>query len=177
MTRNTVSLMVMVASFALGIALIRHALIFWGSGELITIALVVLSVSTLRAIFQRRRGRAFWLGFVLFGWGYLALSQGCWTDQPIVEHLPTTWLIDALFDRLNSPPRFWHDDFGESIRKRQKDAERFRLAGNSIVSLLLALIGGVGVSCLFSSRAPNHAEIDPPDGSLLRASELRGLKP
>jgi len=161
--------MTVVAMFALGIALLRYVLIFWGASELMTLVLIVFFASSLLFMLQRGRRRGFWLGFALFGWGYLALSRADWNDRPINEHLPTTWLLDDLFERLHPAPALRADDFGASVLERERKAEQFRLAGHSLVSLLFAIMGGTGGYHLFGSRVPDGEDPDPPDGSLLRA--------
>ncbi len=68
----------------------------WASA-LFTLAVAVLLVATLGAVHRRERGRAYWLGFALFGWVYLILSV-----VPETAHrLATTGLLDALFDRVH----------------------------------------------------------------------------
>jgi hypothetical protein len=57
----------------IGLAALREASEFWDSG-LFTLTLGVLLVSVLLAIHRREDRRAFWGGFALFGWGYMALS-------------------------------------------------------------------------------------------------------
>jgi hypothetical protein len=165
---TTRRLMMVVAMFAVGIAFLRHVLILCVANELVAIAVIAFFASSLLFMRQRGRRRGFWLGFALFGWGYLALSQADWNAQPINEHLPTTWLFDDLFGRLYPAPLLRADDFGASVLERERKAERFRLAGHSLVSLLFAIMGGIGCYHVFRSRDPGHAEPDPPDGSLLR---------
>jgi hypothetical protein len=57
----------------IGLAALREASEFWDSG-LFTLTLGVLLVSVLLAVHRREYRRAFWAGFALFGWGYVALS-------------------------------------------------------------------------------------------------------
>jgi hypothetical protein len=40
-----------------------------------------LAFATLAIIYRTREGRAYWLGFALFGWGYLALTWESWLGQ------------------------------------------------------------------------------------------------
>jgi len=51
-----------------------------------------------------RRGaeRAWWLGFALFGWGYLALAF--WSSDNLTE-LPTAILLQAINSRMNTTPQ------------------------------------------------------------------------
>jgi hypothetical protein len=67
------SLLVVVLVLGVGIAALREASDFWNSG-VFTVALGVMVVSVFLAIHRSDSRRAFWLGFALFGGGYLALS-------------------------------------------------------------------------------------------------------
>jgi hypothetical protein len=57
----------------IGLAALREASDLWDSG-LFTLTLGVLLVSILLAVHRREDRRAFWVGFALFGWGYMGLS-------------------------------------------------------------------------------------------------------
>jgi hypothetical protein len=67
------SLLVVVLLVAVGFAALREASDLWDRG-VFTLALAVLLVSILFAVHRTGSERAFWLGFALFGWGYLGLS-------------------------------------------------------------------------------------------------------
>jgi WD40 repeat protein len=67
------SLLVAVLFVAVGFAALRESNELWDTG-LLTLTLTALLVSILLAIHSRQAARAFWLGFALFGGGYLALS-------------------------------------------------------------------------------------------------------
>jgi hypothetical protein len=70
---TTASLLVVVLVLGVGIAALREASDFWDSG-VFTVALGVMVVSVFLAIHRSDSRRALWLGFALFGGGYLALS-------------------------------------------------------------------------------------------------------
>jgi hypothetical protein len=57
----------------IGLAALREASDLWDSG-LFTLTLGVLLVAVLLAVHRREDRRAFWFGFTLCGWGYMALS-------------------------------------------------------------------------------------------------------
>ena len=93
------SLLVAVLFVAVGFAALRESNELWDTG-LLTLTLTALLVSILLAIHSRQAARAFWLGFALFGGGYLALSL-----VPSIEsRLITTKLlayIDSKVPRSN----------------------------------------------------------------------------
>jgi len=67
------SQLVVVLLVAVGFAALRETSDLWDGG-VFTLALAVLLVSILFAVHRTGSERAFWLGFALFGWGYLGLS-------------------------------------------------------------------------------------------------------
>jgi hypothetical protein len=70
---NIASLLLVVLVAAVCLAALRESTEIWDSG-VFTITLGVLLISILLATHRREKRRAFWLGFALFGAGYLALS-------------------------------------------------------------------------------------------------------
>jgi hypothetical protein len=70
---NIASLLVVVLVLGVGFAALRESNDLWDSG-LFTLTLVVLLVSILLAVHRTEARRGFWVGFALFGSGYLALS-------------------------------------------------------------------------------------------------------
>src|SRR5947209_18313288 len=70
---NIASLLVVVLILAVGFAALRESNDLWDSG-LFTLTLTVLLISILVSVHRSDARRAFWLGFALLGWTYLALS-------------------------------------------------------------------------------------------------------
>lgn len=74
---------------------------------------VTLAFAILAVVYRAGEGRAFWLGFALFGWGYMALTWGPWlgqsTDRP---EMLTSIALDHLgtwFHRTPDPQApLWH---------------------------------------------------------------------
>jgi hypothetical protein len=163
---TTRRMMVAIAACALAAGTARQVAGTWGAGELMTLVVIVLGVSVLCALLGRGRHRGFWLGFCLFGWGYLALSQG-WTSPSMADFLPTTRWLDAVFTRLGSAPQTTSDRFDAALLSQER-AARFRAGGHAVLGLLFAAIGGLGGYILAGLKRPTEPEPGPPDGSLLR---------
>jgi hypothetical protein len=70
---NIASLLIAVLFLAVGFAALRESNDLWDSG-LFSLTVVVLLGSILLAVHRSDAGWAFWVGFALFGWTYLALS-------------------------------------------------------------------------------------------------------
>ena len=91
---GTLLLMVLFAGVAF--AALKSPSDTWASA-LFTAAVAVLLVAVLLAVHRRDRGRAYWLGFALFGWVYFILSL----VPETAPRLATTGLLDALFARVH----------------------------------------------------------------------------
>jgi hypothetical protein len=115
------------AAIALGLVALRSASPTWVSAML-GLALAVLSVSILSAIFRRGPQRAFWIGFTTIGWLYVLLLFTSWTlgrtttnNSPLRVHNLITqklssvsyhWLYDEAFDSYNATVRAFSGPMG-----------------------------------------------------------------
>jgi hypothetical protein len=88
-------LMLLVGFAAVAFAALRHPTETW-AGVLLLAMLGMLAVAVLGVISREGSRRAWWLGFVLFGSGYLALAFAPWTRP----RLPTTALLVRLQARF-----------------------------------------------------------------------------
>jgi len=70
---NIASLLVVILVLGVGFAALRESNDLWDS-SVFTLTLGVLLISVLLAVHRSEGKRAFWIGFALFGWSYLALS-------------------------------------------------------------------------------------------------------
>ena len=90
------------------VALALAALRDEGMMFLVTGALLLLAIAG--AVCRAGASRAWWLGFALFGWGYIALEFCSSTLE-----LPTTPLLAWIQTRLGYSPRF-PAGFGGAVR-------------------------------------------------------------
>lgn len=79
----------------IALAALRSGSPLWGS-LLFTSAVAAMLVAVVAAVHRRDERRAFWLGFALFGWGYLLL---CLVPEARSQ-LATTALLDFLHARV-----------------------------------------------------------------------------
>jgi hypothetical protein len=149
--------MALVCLLGIALAILRHALRYWGPSEVTNFAVTILVATNVLAWSQSARWQRFWVGFGLFGWAYLMASWGS------SEHLPTTWLLDRLHDRMHAMSEAptlgipadnetWGPAYTGELRR----------AGHSVLSLVVGLLGGIAVSLLFRKK-----DEVPPDGSLV----------
>jgi hypothetical protein len=147
-----------------GLAILRLAVRYLGPNEAMAIVPVVLVATNVLAWFQRARWQVFWIGFGLCGWAYLTFILG----SPLAEYLPPAGLLDSVHNRLyvKGFPTGYDIGFDDEVSRAQAHGEAFRRAGQSLVSLVVALLGGWAAVVLFPARAVRGAS-QPPDGSLL----------
>jgi hypothetical protein len=104
----------MIALVALALAL--FSLRFssnWVAAAVLLVTQAILAVAVLAVVYRTQARRAFWLGFALFGWGYMALTWEAWWGfgPERLEKMLTSMTLDDLEYYLRHPPgqqaRFW----------------------------------------------------------------------
>ena len=100
----------LVIFMAVGIAALRSPTPLAASA-LLTFTLAALAFASLAAVCLRINSRAYWIGFAIMGWGYLAMSYGPLSDARLSRRLATTLLIDGLYRRVEYVPK----EEGESV--------------------------------------------------------------
>jgi hypothetical protein len=111
------SLLGVVLFAALALAALRAATDAWDSGVFTTTVLIFL-VALLLTVHGTERRRAYWLGFALFGWAYLAASL-----IPSIEaRLPSTWgfarvqaVVAADYDNDGSVDLFIANQWSQGV--------------------------------------------------------------
>ncbi len=93
-------LLVTIMFAAVGLAALRASTELWAS-LVNASALALLGFAILGAILRRGTSRAFWLGFAVFGCGYLALASGPQTAR----RLPSTAALEWLQPLMSRAPR------------------------------------------------------------------------
>jgi hypothetical protein len=96
---NIASLLVVILFLGVGFAALRESNDYWESA-IFTLTVAVLLVSILLAVHGSEARRAFWIGFALFGWCYLALAQ----VPPIESRLLTTKGLEYLDSKVPGRP-------------------------------------------------------------------------
>jgi hypothetical protein len=99
------SLLGIVAFVGVAFAALRDPTGAWDA-TLLGLTLLVLLASCLLAVHRGGDRRAFWLGFVLFGWAYLVTSL----VPPVESRLPTSKALVASWESLARPEILWEDD-------------------------------------------------------------------
>jgi hypothetical protein len=133
-----------------------------------TTMLTVLLFSLLALRYSRWRD--FWVGFVIFGWGYaiLAFGPGCWmgvrpyliTSHPLGDLADLLGLTSSRHDNLMLNGDFEYgrvpSDSGLNPWFRTGRGERFQRIGHSLAALAHGLVGGL-LAVFMASRLHKQA--------------------
>jgi hypothetical protein len=96
---------ILVLATSVGLTALRFATPMW-AGAMLLLTLGALTLAILGVTYRRGMRRAFWLGFVLPGWGYMALASGSWWDRSADRpELLTTTALDRLYARYHGTLR------------------------------------------------------------------------
>jgi hypothetical protein len=117
---------------AVGSLALVYATAWWAAAAL-SAALGVLVWGVLRATYRQGGTRAFWIGYCLVGWIYLAMAFWPGTDSVVTElrsHLLTTQLLEVGASAL-----------GE-LRPEEVLRPEFFVVGHALWSVVLGCLGG-----------------------------------
>jgi hypothetical protein len=150
-------LMGVVLVTSLGLAALRSGSATWAAVVLL-LACAVLALGLVGAACSGETGRAWRLGFALFGWGYLA--QAFWFEKAFPRP-PTAVLLDALRPYLG-PPAAQKGPFGGMGRPDDQPYAFGRIV-HSLGGLIAATLGGLLAHVLFGVRSARSARagVDP----------------
>jgi WD40 repeat protein len=181
---SLISLFGLVVVVALACAALVNASPLWASASY-TVTLLFLLTATLAAVF-RPQNRAFWLGFIVFGWAYLFFTFGPWVGGCVAPPLSSgqglvylesklaredgslssvPFLSDGRLIVSGSGPgtiRLWNvatagqpqEPFGWWVPGARGS---FHQIGHSVVSLVMALLGGI-LACWLRSKPTTPAD-------------------
>jgi len=147
-TRASIAwLMGVVLVTAIGLAALRSPDDTW-AGVIFYSAAGVLGLAFVGVVHGKLAERAWWLGFVLFGAGYLALAFWC---QFFLPTPPITSLLAAIEPHVVVLPPGGH----------QFEDTSYREISHSLGSLVAAVIGGTLARALFGNpAAPSDGPVD-----------------
>jgi hypothetical protein len=168
-------LMGVVLLVALGLAALRDSSEIW-AGVLLLLTSGILALAVVGAACRRGADRAWWLGFAVFGWGYLALAFWGAYSSP---SLPTMTLLRAVVPDIDEPPAamggrgggFTGAPFGGCMVVL--DFSRWQV-GHCLWGLVAAALGGYLARAFFG---PPRSQVESPRAGLSVAEEpLRGWR-
>ncbi len=153
-------LMIAVLIIALGLAALRNSSESW-AGALFLLTCAVLTLAIVGVVCRDGTERGWWLGFALFGWGYLLLAF--WSSLD----LPTTALLHSLQARLN--PTIGRGAGGLQSVQFSGVLDRdvgmppivpFKQTVHCLFALLAAITGGTASCLLFGGRRKRDEQRD-----------------
>jgi hypothetical protein len=185
---NIRSLMGSVIVLALIFTALRNADDYW-SGGVLFVTLALMGTSVLAVVYERGGSQAGWLGFLVFGGAYLALSLGQLPSAEVSANLPTTRfmsyanarvetvgrlrnkLVFRIVDRATGtttfdeaaiqadPSQIWKAILPGAINYRA-----FSTVGHCLLALLAGLLGAM-IGPIFQVRQERALEADVPSRS------------
>jgi hypothetical protein len=96
MSRLQFSLRTLLLAFipiGLAVAALANANYYWANAAL-NVTLACLGISLIASMWSRKRTRAFWSGFAVFGCGYMLLAFGPWFDSHIGKNLISQQVLE-----------------------------------------------------------------------------------
>lgn len=175
------SLMVLVAFSAVGLAALVNASELWASATF-TVTVSVLLVAILGIVLPRRESsRAFCAGLTVVGWGYMLIVFSPWfRPESNLGPAPllTTKLLEYLYDKVTEAPavagaskQFPRGSMAARIRALQRGSalrgalstsrKHFQQVGHSLLGLFFAFLGGLLARYLYTTQEAKPASPEP----------------
>ncbi len=143
------SLLVMfvaIALVAVGCAAMVKPSYAWASA-IWTIAMAPLAGSMIGCFYGTRQSRAFCAGFACFGWGHMVLCFAPWFESHTGELLFTRSILSFVGERLGHGEYraggIWNQILGFNYTDKGFVYFTFIIIGQSLMTLLIALLGGL----------------------------------
>lgn len=145
---------------AIGFVVLRNASEVWGQ-VMFTSAVAVLLFGVLAAMYRRRQARAFWVGFLVFGWAYMVMVYGPWFEGHVGRRLVTTGVLGSVHATLQKPTQvlFYRGDdeqylsqLESSLAQTDRSLAHVEAVGQPLFALLFALVGGVAGRWVYGGR-------------------------
>ncbi len=114
------------------------------ANPVLSLALIVLSIATFKAVTQRGTRRVFWIGFAACGLGYLIPAISLWHSFPTSDLLVRLLVFGWFGERMSS---------AAVLRSHASDwYESYLQFSHSCVSICLAMLGGTVARYIFIRR-------------------------
>ena len=152
-------LMGFVVVAAVGLAALRSPSVAWAS-TLFMVTCGVFGLAIVGAIYRSGVARAWWLGFCVFGLGYLAVV-GFTRSEYLFPHMPTSHVLIALRPMLGHPVEFVT---GSRSRNALRALNLYMHIGHALWALLAGLLGGT-LARIFLARPSDRPEGPEPGAS------------
>jgi hypothetical protein len=146
-------IMAVVLVLAVGLAALKSASDVW-AGVVLMLTYGVLSLAIVGVLCCRDAERVWWIGFAVFGWGYIRSAAGWFSPFPL-GNLPTVSLMHWLSAQLGvvHEPDFQHLTTSETVG--------FNQISNCLWAMLFGILGGVLARAFFAVASARPAHSDP----------------
>ncbi len=162
-------LMLIVLAAAVGLAALKNASRIW-AGAMLLLTCGILALGVVGALCRQGAERVWWLGFSIFGWGYLALWW--YLPENAAFTMPTTTVLEILAPTLGAPSGMGPMGGMGGARLRSVTPAggfggggggggsldpSYAQAGHCLFALLAALVGGALSVWFFASSSDRDA--------------------
>jgi hypothetical protein len=181
-------LMLIVVAAAVGLAALKNASPTW-AGAMLLLTCAILALAIVGAIYRQGAERVWWLGFSIFGWGYMVLWWFLHDNTSFV--LPTTGLLERLAPWLGVAPGMAGGGFGQVGAGMFSVAvfggfgggggpaidPYYAQAGQCLFALLAALLGGLLSVFFFASSSDRSDRPQAAEPEASQPPRSRWLRP
>jgi hypothetical protein len=154
---------------AVRLAALRNASDAW-AGAIFLLTRAVLGLAVVGALCRRLPGRASWLGFCVFGWGYLSLVAA-WLESPF-QRWPTQIVIEILKPRLGLLV-----DLDNVNNQTLRADAAFTRIGHDLWAVVAALLGGLLARLFFGWSADRPGRRETVSQTIVPPPRQRWLRP
>ena len=151
---------------ALGLAALRSASEMW-AGVTFLATCECLGLAAVGVICRGGDERAWWLGFAVFGWGYLAIFYFSRYDS---LKLPTSMVLEVIRAKLDGQEQV-------GLFLAQSLDPSFAMIGHCLWALLAAVLGGVLAGALFAFPASHSQQPAAEAQAAIQEPRLRWPRP
>ncbi len=165
------TLMGVVLVLAIGFAALKNVNTTW-AGVMVLLTCGALGLAMMGAVLRREATRAWWIGFAVFGWGYLGLALWSYSASDLPE-LPTTILLEAIVPKYRwAPPSHYRGTTFSGCVQGPVDPSPFQI-GQCLWTFLVALLGGVLARAVFVSHAGRSVNPQPRAQTAVQRPRMR----
>ncbi len=179
---NIASMLGAISFVAVGFAALREANDQWDSG-VFSLTLGLLLNAVLLAVHRTEARRAFWIGFALFGWGYLSLSLISATEARLIttqalaylRNRANVWRVIPDLDRMRAY-NLSLDDLQKAMQESRMigspEEERLRQANSRTIEFVGSYVVSVVTRFNKPEQYGNIILKASPDGEILRLKDV-----
>jgi hypothetical protein len=153
------SLIAFVVISAVGLAALKSASDLWAETVLLA-DLVAIGVAVLGAAFSRGREQAWWTGFALFSFGYLAFLMGLWSAFRFPSQAVTNPALKYAYEHIHPDAALQAAKYRSAMLSGTRPLpssptptfDEFQRMAHAVMAPFCGLIGGMTATRFYARR-------------------------